>query len=215
MAFLGAFTNRVAQTFNRIKSQIASITRSSDANINSQTRGQGSGMRATLEIKTADATGTAYAAITVYLNQQVQAALAKEIGEFGVQAVRDALEPIKRTGTLQDSFKYRFDSSNNAVVIFSELPQASSIQTGIRRAGSTQSLQDWLQTKPEHRGKTEAELKRLSFNIRRKIARGDAPGPGSTLRNLSPQGERRYDYLGVATRQIEEQIELLLNGVAL
>lgn len=212
MAFFGGFANKVAQTFTRIKSDIAARMRSSDVHFDNKTT---SGTRFTIETHTADAQGAAQASILVYLDGQVKEALAREIGEVGLSVVKDALKPIKRTGSLSDSFKYKYDASNNAITIYSELPAASAIQRGIKKTGSTQALQEWLRTKPEHRGKSDVELKRLAFNIRRKIERGDSPGTGSTLRNLAPQGERRYDYLGIATKQLEERISIILNGAAL
>ncbi len=137
----------------------------------------------------------------------------KEIGKMGVKIVRDIVEPIKRTGGFERSWKYKIGSDGDSVSIYSDHKAASSLQRGINYVGSTQSLVAWLRTKKEHKGKSESELNRFAFNIKRKIDRGDSPGDGSTLKTLAPQGERRFDYLAEASNQISEELDTFFGSM--
>ena len=165
-----------------------------------------SGIRFLVHTNVAQVRGNAEAQIMVYLDRDVQATFKREIGKHGRDVVRKTLDPIKRTGKVAKSFKYKIDSSNNSVIIYSDSPAAAGIQSGIRHTGHTDSLISWLRTKKEHRKKSDKELKKLAFFIRRKINRGDAPGPGSDLRRLEPQGERKFDYITIAAKQIEKDL---------
>lgn len=145
------------------------------------------------------------AKLAIIFNQVMRRELLEYMGEQALDAVRDALEPISRTGTLRDSFNYEV-TGNNTVVIGSNAPQAGSIATGIATVPSIENLMDWMLTKAEFSGLNEKERHNIAGGIQRNIASGKSPGGKSTLRRLNPTGERAYDYFAVAMKDIEEVI---------
>lgn len=131
-------------------------------------------------------------------------ALLDHIGKAGIEIVKKLLQPIRRTGALEESFTATVGSDN--VVIGSDRPEAEYIATGFRKAPSVQALQDWMRNKSEFSGMDSEEQIRVAYAIQKSIDRGDAPGPNSTLRALEPVGERKYDYIKLATDQLSKKV---------
>lgn len=150
----------------------------------------------------------------VYFDSEVTTAFLQEVVKSAKIAVEQAFAPIRRTGEVQDSFQYKILTRNRQVVIYSDHPATSAIQQGYTKGGSIQKLMEWMEHKDEFKNKKESEKREIAFLIKRKIERGDPPGPQSTLRRLRPEGERRYDYMTRVHNQIARDVEIMLNEMA-
>lgn len=149
----------------------------------------------------------------VYFDSNVSTAMLQEVVQSAKIAVEQALAPITRSGGLRDSFQYKILTRNRQVVIYSDHPASSAIQQGFTAGGSIEKLMDWMRYKAEFKNLEESKQREIAFMIKRKIERGDPPGPASTLRRLRPEGERRYDYMTRVTSQITRDIEIMLNTI--
>lgn len=131
-----------------------------------------------------------------------------EIGQQGVSIVKDLLEPLRRSGRTQDSWKYKINGQS--VVIYSDNNAATYLATGFSKAPSTNVLREWMNYKSEFSGLTEKEANRIAFAIRKSILNNSAPGPNSDIAKLQPVGERKFDYIKLATDQITEMVKTKL-----
>lgn len=225
MAFLGGIVNRIVKEFNSIKNSVIQTVQKQEqsgpsvaqqiqqqyGDVSPSSSGIGRDVRFTLYSRTAEAEGLGTASLTVFFNKEIQQSILRDIGETGVRSVREWLAPIRRTGELESSFRYRIDLAGQSVTIFSTLPQASSIARGISTTGSQDRLITWLRSKSEHASKSEKELKRTAFLIQRSINTGKQPGPQSTLRSLTPIGTRSYNYLGLVEQDIEKYVQQMID----
>lgn len=119
--------------------------------------------------------------------------------------VTDALDPLKRTGDLESSWK--IITRNDGFDIVSDDWAASSIQLGFSQPAPKDTLLAWMKLKPEFSGLDNKEASRVAFAIRRHMLNGGAPGKTSTIGPLSPSGERKYDYFSVVVKNIQNLLK--------
>lgn len=165
------------------------------------------GLNLSFDVQTATAAGSVAAKMTIYLDREIRRELLEQIGKDGVAAVHKALEPVTRTGKTADSFRYRIGSDGQSVVIYSTLPQASRLAKGISGKPSSDDILTWMQSKSEFSGMSDRERKRVSFAIQKSIAKKSAPGSNSTLKSLSPTGQRAFNYFEIAQQQLLADIQ--------
>lgn len=150
----------------------------------------------------------------VYFDSAVTKEMLQETLRSAKRAVEQAFAPIRRTGEVEKSFQYKILTRNRQVLIYSDHPAASAIQEGYTSGGSIQNLMEWMKNKQEFKNLEEEKQREIAYMIKRKIERGDAPGPNSTLRRLRPEGERKYDYMTIVTELISRDVEIMLNTIA-
>ena len=133
-----------------------------------------------------------------------------DIGKAGVKIIQDLLEPLKRSGKTSDSFTYKKEGMS--VIIYSDNSAAYYINTGFSEAPSSQALMEWMNYKPEFSGLSASEAERVAFAIRKSIEDGKKPGPASTLSDLQPVGERKFDYVKLAVQQLKDKVDEQLSA---
>lgn len=131
------------------------------------------------------------------LNRDEISKLASE----SLDALQKILSPLQRTGDLEQS--WHIIANSTSFSLWSTDWAAHSIQTGFTESPPKDILIDWMKTKSEFQGMDDKEQSRVAFAIRLAIRRGDSPGPQSTIGNLDPSGERRFDYMKQAKSEIE------------
>jgi hypothetical protein len=136
--------------------------------------------------------------------------LLDEVGKIGLKIVQDLLEPLSRSGATRDSFSY--STGGNVVTISSQSDSAYYIGTGFADVPSTTRLQSWMALKPEFAGLSDKESRRVAFAIQYTIKHKIASGANSTISKLQPVGERKYDYIKLATEQLTKQVESLIRN---
>lgn len=208
--FLGGIINRVAASFNTAKTTLTNALKNT---YNIVARKQsGSSPHVGMEMNMAEAAGTAFAAINVFQDPKLIDDIMEEIGQRGVEIVREKLQPVTRSGATADSFDYRL--TPDGVEIFSNDPQAAALQEGIKGRPPRDKLVAWLKTKPEHAYKQDKELQRLGFLIQRSITLKRNPGKESTLAMLKPQGKRSMDYVTESAMQLMQEVNRELSKKA-
>lgn len=168
-----------------------------------------------VDMKLYNAQGTIAAIQETFNINNVAAAIGDDIGRRGVELVQEALEPISRSGKTKDSFKYRYNPATSTVEIYSDEESAYAIQHGFSESGSIQSLMDWMQYKSEFSGLDSKAKKRVAFAIHNRIENDGRAGGKSTIWNLPPYGKRQYQYLEVALKKLEPEIETVLKDFKL
>ena len=211
--FLGGLVNKVHHVYTNTVNQLNMVYRARNIKPSSIKNSQSGSLRFAITTDVSKARSMAEASIVVWLNKSLRRDIQEDIGKMGTKIVKDIVSPIRRTGGFENSWKYKLGSGGDSVTIYSDHKAATSLQRGIKRVGSTQDLVKWLKTKKEHSGKRDVELKRLAFNIKRKIDRGDSPGSTSTLKYLTPTGDRSFDYITKATEQIEKELNIFIKGL--
>lgn len=213
---VGSVRNAVENISNQIRSQFAAEPSSSRQTTQSSSAPQQSQMtNISFSMTTSGLSlvaSRAAAGILVHLDQDVSTTLMESIGEMGVERFKEALEPIRRTGEVSDSFTYRIVNGGRGVVIYSDHPAARSIQYGYSTGGSIEALTDWMKQKAEFRNLSEKEQIRAAYFIIKKVKKGFPPGATSDLRRLAPVGERRYDYLSVVGDSLGKDVDALLTS---
>jgi len=155
-----------------------------------------------------DVVGITGAILKVTSDGTLSSAVADVIGDAAVRELREAVEPISRTGRLKDSFRHQH--VGDGVIVFSDAPYARTILEEPSRDNppSAEDLMDWMATKPEFAGLDPKAARRVAFAIRTSIATGVGAGRTgrSDIRRLSPSGQKAYDYVSVAAEQISSEL---------
>lgn len=172
-----------------------------------------SGMKFSIKTDIADGAANVRARMLIYLDESVTTEVLREIGERSVDIVRDTLLPVRRTGGLESSIEYKIVPIYRIVTIYSTHPAAAAMVSGYRHAGSYQAIEDWMNTKSDFDGLPAKKRKETAFLIRRAIAEGKSPGPYSTLGQMRPEGERRFDFLSESESQIVEMVRDVLQDM--
>jgi len=158
-----------------------------------------------------DASGVTGALFKISVDGSLSNAVVDAIGQSAVEKLKDAVDPITRTGTLRDSFRY--ENQGKEIVVYSTASYAKSITSAssMRKPPSAEELMDWMKTKAEFAGLDPKDARRVAFAIRNSIKTGTGSGRTgrSDIRRLSPSGERAYDYVSVAVEQLSKEIGLL------
>jgi len=158
-----------------------------------------------------DAGGITGALLKVSLDGSMSRAVADELGRAAVTKLRQAVDPISRTGTLRDSF--RSEKVGDSVIVYSTAAYAKAITNGpsMDSPPSAEDLMDWMATKPEFAGLDPKAARRVAFAIRTSIKTGAGSGRTgrSDIRRLSPGGERAYDFVAVALEQLAREIDTI------
>ena len=126
------------------------------------------------------------------------------IGNRGIAIIKDKLSPLRRTGQLEDSWKWK--PTKEGVEIYSQDWAASSIQQGWRQPPPKDEMLAWMNSKSEFSGMDSKEQERVSYAIRLTMLRGSSLGSKSTITSLAPVGQRRYDYFADVTKLIKDEI---------
>jgi hypothetical protein len=203
-----SFFNKVQNIFSGQNMSAASGSSSSGASSSPQN----SGIGFTISHNIGRGMG-AVAGATVYFDADVSDATLNAIGRRGVQLIQEQLAPMKRTGSLEDSWQYRIDRAGGRVTIYSDHPAASSILNGYRNT-NIDNLKDWMKSKNEYKGLTDKEKKLVAFRIWKKIKDGRRPEGNSTIASLSATGSRSFDYLTPAAINLQQEIDQILNSIS-
>lgn len=152
----------------------------------------------------------AAATLDVNLQSQITAAIL----ERGKQIMKDSLRPVTRTGKSADSIQVKQTSPYDGEIITKEM-SLYAMQTGFYgRTPPPTKIISWLNTKPEHSGKTDQEKKRLAYAIRSSFFINKPPGDSSTIKHLVPRGERAYYFVDLSVDRLNKEIDGIIKIMA-
>lgn len=123
----------------------------------------------------------------------------------GLAIIKEALKPLRRTGSLEDSWK--IEKIPTGIRFYSEDEAASSIQLGWSQPAPKDELLAWMQNKSEFQNLDDKEQSRAAFAIRRSMQMDLALGKTSTIKNLAPVGDRRFNYFLEVGKNISKEIK--------
>lgn len=131
----------------------------------------------------------------------------RELAALAQQKVSESASKFSRSGRLADSFRIEYQVGNRADIV-SDLPYAKTwLKEGNVGSPSAQSIRDWMDLVSSYNGNTDSQTRDIAWAIRYSLVHGLGDITGlSTLRKLEPIGERSFDYVLDAIRQIEPYI---------
>lgn len=135
----------------------------------------------------------------------IDVAKKREMANDSIDALREILKPLRRTGDLEYSWQAFLTPAG--FDLESRDWAASSIQQGFAKAPPKETLLDWMSRKPEFSGMDEKEKSQVAFAIRRTIISKASPGRTSTIGPLSPSGERSFDYFSTVVKRVQTIIK--------
>lgn len=130
----------------------------------------------------------------------VNAIASNMISELNVQAGK-----FSNTGKLANSFYVTWIGDSDAEIV-SDLPYAKTwIDNSNQGSPSAQSIRSWMVRIDSFSSSSARELRSISWAIRQSMETGSGEGStgNSVLRSLDPVGERYFDYVSEAMRQVE------------
>lgn len=137
--------------------------------------------------------------------------VSRELAREAQNQIRDALDPISRTGNAKRSIQVRESAGPEAsVVTDGSAPYLEAIEEGAEKRGvpPVQELLKWMNKKPEFSGLSENKRRNVAYAIQTTIKsrRGQNKTGRSDITNLPPRGTPQYEFTKEALRHMEDDI---------
>ena len=168
-----------------------------------------------VDLQLYNAQGMSRAISKTFEDPRIFDGIADEVGRRAIQYIKEALEPISRTGQTRDSFEYEYNPASKELKIYSNQNSAYFLYEGFNQPPNTDILMDWMKHKPEFGDLSEKESRRVAFAIRQHMAKGRPPGPASDLGRLPPAGQRKYEYLDIVMRRLDSEMNSILEQISI
>ena len=150
-------------------------------------------------------TGQLDSLVQLVESQDIGRSIINAVSAMLLQELESQAGQFSNTGNLASSFYINWVSGDDAEIV-SDLPYARTwTHDGNQGSPSAQSIRSWMEGVESFNSKSPRELRNVSWAIRQSMATGTGEGSTglSVLRRLDPVGERYFDYIAAALRQIE------------
>lgn len=146
----------------------------------------------------------------------------RELAREAKENIREALEPISRTGNAKRSIQERENPDGSfSVITDGSAPYLESIEDGDIDSGipPVQNLLKWMKKKQEFASLSDNQRRRVAYAIQTSFRqkRNINKTGRSDVVNLPPRGERRYEFTKETLRRMESDItginDAFLNGL--